>query len=197
MRDKKHEHTQRKKHDQLKDRREDLSCVIIRQVTVEDAFLLAELGARTFYEAFSSKTPSKDMATYLHESFAFEKVHAEISDKDATFFTAEITGSEHIGYAKLCCTVKPPSIDISKAIQLERFYLLRHWWGSGVADLLMERCLEESLNCGFQAVWLSSWEENVRAQKFYQKWHFKRVGEAVFTIGKDIQKDEILLRRLS
>jgi len=44
-------------------------CAAMRHATLPDASLLAELGSRTFYEAFTADTPEKDMAEYLADSF--------------------------------------------------------------------------------------------------------------------------------
>jgi ribosomal protein S18 acetylase RimI-like enzyme len=60
----------------------------------------------------------------------------------------------------------------------------------------MQATIEESRSRGYLSVWLSSWELNERANAFYEKWQFKVVGNQKFTVGRDIQNDFILSRKL-
>jgi len=43
-------------------------------------------------------------------------------------------------------------------------------------------------------VWLGVWEHNPRAIAFYRKWGFEAVGEHVFVVGTDPQRDLVMTR---
>ena len=45
-------------------------------------------------------------------------------------------------------------------------------------------------------MWLGVWERNARAQAFYRKHGFGKVGRQVFVVGSDPQTDDVLLCRL-
>ena len=45
-------------------------------------------------------------------------------------------------------------------------------------------------------MFLGVWEHNPRAQAFYRKWGFERVGEHVFQMGDDPQIDWWMVRTL-
>jgi len=45
-------------------------------------------------------------------------------------------------------------------------------------------------------VWLGVWEHNPRARAFYRKCGFIDVGEHVFQLGDDPQRDVLMARRL-
>lgn len=169
--------------------------ITIRHATLSDASLLAELGARAFYEAFAADTPEKDMADYLADSFTPTRLATQIADRLALFLIAE-SGGEAIGYACLHATEFPPCINGPKPIQLVRLYALKEWHGRGVGSALMQACLSESLHRGYQTLWLSSWEINQRANSFYRKWRFEVVGTQDFLVGNDVQHDVILMRRI-
>jgi ribosomal protein S18 acetylase RimI-like enzyme len=40
------------------------------------------------------------------------------------------------------------------------------------------------------------WEKNERAIRFYTAWGFEKVGEHDFTLGKDVQHDWIMEKRM-
>ena len=58
----------------------------------------------------------------------------------------------------------------------------------------MRACVDEARQAGHGTIWLGVWERNGRAQAFYRKWNFRAVGEHVFHLGSDPQKD-ILMQR--
>jgi ribosomal protein S18 acetylase RimI-like enzyme len=79
-------------------------------------------------------------------------------------------------------------------VQLLRFYLRRPYWGSGMGDKLMQHCLVELSQLNYTDVWLSTWEKNGRARRFYRKWGFRPIGTAPFIVGTDRQTDLIMSR---
>jgi len=56
----------------------------------------------------------------------------------------------------------------------------------------MGACVESALDAGYETMWLGVWERNVRAQAFYERWRFRRVGEHVFLLGSDPQVDWLM-----
>ena len=82
----------------------------------------------------------------------------------------------------------------TKVGALVRLYVLREWLGRGVGEALMRACLNEARSAGYETIWLGVWERNVRAQAFYRKWNFRDVGEQVFLLGSDEQRDIVMER---
>src|SRR5439155_21548659 len=93
-----------------------ISDPVIRRARVEDAALLAELGARTFAETFAAANSSEDMAAYLASSFGQDLQAAELVDPHSLFLIAEINGVA-AGYAKLGFGAIPESITGEKPIE--------------------------------------------------------------------------------
>jgi ribosomal protein S18 acetylase RimI-like enzyme len=58
----------------------------------------------------------------------------------------------------------------------------------------MARCLEYVRQSSFGSIWLTVWENNGRAIRFYERWGFQKVGVYDFVVGRDIQKDLVFLR---
>jgi GNAT superfamily N-acetyltransferase len=167
----------------------------IRRASTEDAKLLAELGALTFAETFSEENTAEDMAAYMAASFSPERLTAELADPSSTFFIAEVDGSA-AGYAQIHSGEAPEGVEGGKPIELVRLYVARAWLGRGVGPALMQRCIEEARRMGFQTIWLGVWERNHRAQAFYRKWNFHEVGEHIFQLGSDPQRDIVMQRAI-
>jgi diamine N-acetyltransferase len=169
--------------------------VNIRRANSDDAGLLAELGAHTFRETFAADNTSDDMTAYLAAHFSVAQQTAELAHPASIFLIAEVEG-QAAGYAKLHAGEPPKEIEGAKPIELVRLYVSSEWFGRGVGEALMRACLDEARNAGHETLWLGVWERNARAQAFYNKWDFRAVGEHIFQLGSDAQRDILMERPL-
>lgn len=170
--------------------------VIIRRANPDDAGLLAELGARTFFETFAADNSAANMAAYLGSAFSEAQQAAELADPHSAFRIAETNGVA-AGYAMLRSGSVPDSVTNDKPIELVRLYVSRQHLGRGVGAALMRVCIQEASSLGQGTLWLGVWEHNRRAQAFYRKWKFHEVGTHVFQLGDDAQTDILMERSIS
>jgi diamine N-acetyltransferase len=167
----------------------------IRFATLDDAPLLAEMGARAFEQAFGAVNTPEDMQAYLCSSFGAEIQAGEIQQPGCLFIILE---NQHIpaGYARLQGGSTETCITGANPVELVRIYLLREWIGQGAGSRLMQACLEEALRRRYDVIWLGVWEKNQNAIAFYRKWGFEVVGTHTFQLGQDMQQDLILQKEL-
>ena len=128
------------------------------------------------------------MQAYLESAFTVSQLTTELNDPQAIWVLAEVE-DELAAYAKLFPGEVPECVRGDSPIELVRFYVDQRWHGSGVASKLMETCLNEARQHGFKTMYLGVWENNFRAQAFYRKWNFERIGEHIFQMGDDPQTD--------
>jgi ribosomal protein S18 acetylase RimI-like enzyme len=167
----------------------------IRRGTLADAGLLSELGARTFSETFAGDNTPEDLAAYIATSFNVAQQTAELEDARSTFLIAEVDG-QAAGYAKLHGGEPEKGVEGPKPVELVRLYVSRDWLGRGIGEQLMRACIDEARKAGHETIWLGVWERNARAQAFYRKWNFRTVGEHMFQLGSDLQRDLLMERPL-
>ena len=170
--------------------------IIIRHGNADDAGLLSELGARTFSETFAPDNTPEDMAAYLAGAFSPAQQAAELADPTTLFQIAETNGVA-LGYAMLRPGNVPEGVTGARPIELVRLYVSRESLGSGVGAALMQACIDEARQRGYETLWLGVWEHNSRAQAFYRKWKFREVGTHVFQLGNDPQTDILMQRSLA
>lgn len=167
----------------------------IRRGTVRDAGLLSELAARTFSETFAADNTPEDLAAYIATSFNIARQTADLEDPASIFLIAEVD-ERAAGYAHLHVGEPEKSIEGSNPVELVRLYVSREWLGRGIGEQLMRACIDESRQAGHETIWLGVWERNGRAQAFYRKWNFRTVGEHMFRLGSDLQRDFVMERTL-
>jgi ribosomal protein S18 acetylase RimI-like enzyme len=173
-----------------------IPAVTIRRGTVEDGGLLSDLGARTFAETFAADNTPEDLAAYIATSFNVERLTDELEDPASTFLIAEVDGRA-AGYAKLHDGEPEIGVEGAHPVELVRLYVSREWLGRGIGEQLMRACVGEAQQAGHETLWLGVWERNARAQAFYRKWNFRAVGEHMFQLGSDLQRDILMERTLS
>lgn len=168
---------------------------MIRRAGPADAALLSELGRTSFLDAFAAdpRNRPEDMQAYIDQSFALSTIAAELADP-AIIFLLDDRQTLTAGYAKLHTRSIERCVVARKPIELARLYARAPGNGTGAA--LMEACLDCARGEHHDVIWLGVWEFNPRAQKFYEKWGFRRVGEHTFLLGSDPQVDWIFQRAL-
>jgi ribosomal protein S18 acetylase RimI-like enzyme len=169
----------------------------IRRGTVADAETLAPLAVKIFNDTFAANPLNKpeDMQAYIAEFMSAAAFEEELIDKDSIFFIAESDG-EMIGYAKLKESSTEDSVTDANPIELCRLYVAHEFHGKGIAEQLMNECFAKATGKNFQTMWLGVWEFNFRAQRFYEKLGFSKVGKHVFQLGSDPQTDLVMERKL-
>ena len=163
----------------------------VRYGIVDDATMLSELGAKTFYDTYARDNTPENIDSYISKSFSKEIQLNELSDTNIVFLIAELE-NEPVGYAKLKLDSKDESITGTKVIEIERIYSLQEYIGKGIGKALMQAAIDEAKQKACDSIWLGVWEKNPRAINFYKKWGFREVGSHIFTIGNDPQRDLIL-----
>ena len=163
--------------------------------TVADAAVVSELARRTFHDTFAPTNDPGDMALYLAGAFGVDIQTRELNDRDITTLLVE-EGGTVIAYAMVRGDHVPDCVDGPEPIELWRFYVDRGWHGRGVAAALMDRVKAAARERGAKTLWLGVWERNERAQAFYRKHGFRKVGTQIFVVGTDPQTDHVMIREL-
>jgi ribosomal protein S18 acetylase RimI-like enzyme len=169
----------------------------IRQATADDAKLLTDLAYTTFWDAFAHhpKNAPDDLNHYMRQAFSPEQIAAELADEKSIFLIAEMNG-EAAGYAKIILDNIEPGITAERPIELNRLYSHQRFLGQGVGQSLMDACFDRAKQEDRDVMWLGVWEYNPRAQRFYERNGFQKVGSHTFVLGSDPQTDLLMRKEL-
>lgn len=165
----------------------------IRRATLEDAEPLSRLAEHTFREAFADLNTPEDMALHCERSYGKSIQAAEIADPDLLTLVCEREG-RLLGYAQLRWGPAASGVVAARPGEIQRLYVARECHGTGVAVDLMNASIEEMRRRRVDVIWLGVWERNPRAIAFYRKFGFVDVGEHVFLLGRDPQRDIVMAR---
>ncbi|APG03729.1 GNAT family N-acetyltransferase [Luteibacter rhizovicinus DSM 16549] len=167
----------------------------LRVATIAQAAALADVMERTFRATFGDSTTDGHMAEHCRSSYGEALQRAEIGDPDTTTLLVK-DGDVIAGFAQVRPGNRPNGVTASQPVEIHRIYVDVPWHGKGVAAMLMEAALRDAVKRGADGVWLGVWEDNARAIRFYAKWGFVAVGEHIFHVGGDAQRDVLMSRAL-
>ncbi|MEJ8800676.1 GNAT family N-acetyltransferase [Pontibacter sp. H249] len=173
-----------------------MSDIEIKEVTPKDIDQLQEIGRRTFHETFSGGNTKANMRKYLEEGFSHEKLATELNDPNTAFYFATLE-NKVIGYLKLNFGQSQTELKDSKALEIERIYVLREYHGKKVGQLLYDKAIQIARQKNAEYVWLGVWEENPRAISFYKKNGFVAFDKHIFRLGDDEQTDIMMKLQLN
>jgi len=165
--------------------------ILVRRAGIEDAAVLAALGARTFTDAYRDQIPEDQLRRYVVRSFAPEQIRSELGAPGSTFLLAE-RELDPVGYARLLTEAPPGAGADASALRLVRIYVDHTLVRGGVGGLLIQACLEQARAEGCGSLWLRVWEENHSAIAFYEKWRFVKVGMLDVDMLGEVRKDWVM-----
>ena len=167
----------------------------IRRAREADAAALAGIAERTFRDTFAESNTAADMNLHCRSSYGLAIQLGEIRDPQWVNLLAE-DGGRLIGFAQLRLLQFKDCVAAERPSELYRIYVDREWHGKGVAQDLMRESMAAAIESRSDCVWLGVWEHNPRAQAFYRKCGFEVVGDHVFMVGHDKQRDLIMARSI-
>jgi len=166
---------------------------ILRRPILTDAPALAALARNSFVETFGHLYSPANLAAFLAGHTA-EGWAATLASRANPVCVAEADGAL-IGYAR----IGAPKLAFEPepgAVELWQFYLLKPAHGTGLADDLMSWVLAEAARRDAPALYLSVFEDNARAKRFYARHGFAFVTTHAFLVGDHRDTDHILRREL-
>jgi len=175
--------------------------VIIRRAAPGDEAALAAVAAATFPLACPPHTTEAAKEAFIASVLSEQRFVGYLADEPRRLLLAEDAAGAVIGYTMVNLG-EPEDADVRGAIrirpsaELSKCYVLPGHQGAGVAGQLMAESLRVAAETGARGMWLGVNEENSRAQRFYGKHGFERVGAKRFLVGDRFEDDWVMERPL-
>jgi ribosomal protein S18 acetylase RimI-like enzyme len=165
----------------------------VRAATPEDAAALSEVASATFALACPPHTTQAAIKDFIGKNFTVTNFEGYLADPQRSLFLA-LEDGEAIGYAMLVLsdTTDPDvvaSITLRPTCELSKLYVRPAHHGAGVSTLLVAACVDAARAAGCAGMWLGVNGENLRANRFYEKSGFARVGSKKFLVGQRWEDD--------
>lgn len=162
----------------------------IRAAEQGDEHMLADLGAKTFYDTFRPFNAEEDMQAYLKKAYTLELIKTNLLNPEINYFIL-LDNRKPAGYIKLIQNATYEGLS-GKTIELEKIYVLKDYFGSEAGNMLMKEAINFARSNQFTTLFLGVWEENHRAVAFYKKHGFQVFASRNFQLGSRICADYMM-----
>lgn len=167
--------------------------IYLNPATQADIAALSHLGRESFAAAFGHLYRPEDLEAFLVQVHSPEAVAQEIARPTLTYRLARAGPDGPLtGYCKLR---QPASYaehsQATNPIELGQLYTDPARTGEGIGAALMDWALAEARARECDAMLLNVWSENYGAQRFYQRYGFRKIADIDFWVG-DHRDDEFL-----
>ena len=117
--------------------------LMIRKATNADAEILADLGAKTFYETFRPHNTENDMQAYIKKAYSKNAIEENLLNKNIQYFIA-FDANAPIGYIKLIKHASLEKLTTKNNIELEKIYVYNSYHDKKVGKELMLTAIQFS-----------------------------------------------------
>ena len=157
---------------------------------------LRPVARAIFTDTFAGRYAAAPFAEFCDATYGPDGAMAREFTRADVAWQVATGGGEPIGYAKLTPLRAPATDPAPDAAELQQLYVRADWHGTGVADRLMDWALAESERRGAPEIYLTVFDHNERAKRFYSRRGFSEVGRCTFTLGDRVDDDRIWRRPL-
>ena len=174
-----------------------MAAPVLRPAEPQEAAALAAFAARsyveTFVEGFGIAYAPADLAAFLAQACSPAAFDAMIADPAQDVRVR--TDAQGVAAYAVSGPVGLPHPDVRPEHgEIKRFYLRPDLQGAGLAGAALAELLRDLDPRGDRPLWLSVWEGNLRAQRFYARRGFVEVGEHAYSVGRHMDRDLIWRR---
>lgn len=170
--------------------------VTVDRAGLWDAEALSDVAAATFPLACPPHATPDDIEIFITEVLSGERFGEYLTDPTRIVLKAVADG-DIVGYAMLhyddpADPEVANAVDLRPVAEISKMYVLPGHHGAGISKALMNASLERAREDAVAGVWLGVNQHNERAQRFYLKHGFERVGTKTFTVGTQQHHDFVM-----
>ncbi|MFI0941590.1 GNAT family N-acetyltransferase [Streptomyces sp. NPDC021020] len=155
---------------------------------------LRAMARRSFAETFGHLYDPGPFGAFLDGAYGPGGAMARDLADPAVRWLVAFRDAVPVGYAKLTPLRAPAPAPAPGALELQQIYVLGEWHGRGVAARLMHWALATAAADGAPEIYLTVFDHNERAKRFYRRHGFAEAGRCTFTLGDRTDDDRIWRR---
>ena len=173
-----------------------MSAPVFRLGTVDDAATLADFMRRNFLATYGDCSSPANIAATIEKHYGLDAQLRQLGDRTRLNLLLEHEGAL-AGHAQLRFgSETPPPVRPLPTAEIARFYIDLAFHGQGLAQAMMAEVRRLAAARGARSLWLSCWQQQPQAIRFYEKEGFRITGSLVFMVGDDPKDDWLMVRPL-
>ena len=167
---------------------------MIRRARLPDAAAVARVSAATFTETFGHLYPPEDLAEYLGRVCTTDAYSQVIAAPTSAIWLAAAGSEPPVGFVFAAdCKLPVENLETTSG-EIRQLYILATHQSQRLGAKLMDVALTWFAEQRRTPLYIGVWSENLGAQRFYERYGFRKVGEYGFPVGATVDHEFILKR---
>jgi ribosomal protein S18 acetylase RimI-like enzyme len=156
---------------------------------------LNTMAQQAFVDTFAHLYREQDLNSFLRSAYGPNGLLKDLADPTFDWRVATTDG-KIAGYVKVGPLGLPAPDPLTGALELKQMYVLKDWHGQGIAPQLMDWAIAKARERKAPELYLSVFDHNHRAKRFYARYGFVDVGPCAFRVGEQLDEDRMWKRSL-
>jgi diamine N-acetyltransferase len=156
-----------------------LVTIRIRTAQKSDVKHLRALAIETYTDSFGGSMTASDLAANLETHLSESRIVTFI--KKEVVLVAELK-ERMVGYVHFSDINMPVETPACRSKKLRRLSVHRDFQNRGIGSALMNAALEHPMLKEAEYIYLDAWEHNHGAQRFYERFRFKKIDQQRFVL---------------
>lgn len=169
--------------------------MLVSKVEIDGLDTLRSFAERTFRIAFEPYNDPVRFEEYCQKAFSTEQFRKEMEHPESSFWWAW-EGDTLAAYLKLNFDKHPQGLSSSQTVQVERLYVEPGLQGRRLGERMLDFAFEKATERGVEWLWLSVWQENPPAVRFYERCGYEIFGTKTFWLGEEAQTDWLMKKKV-
>ncbi len=166
----------------------------LRVADAGDADTIAALAVQVFLDTYATEGVRPDLAREAFEVYSVEAFDARLREPSRRFLLAE-EGTALLGFAEGLMTPRASPAGPFVGAELVRLYVQPRFQRRGIGRGLLKAFEVAAEAAGLPGTWLSAWEENGRARRFYAAQGYEDVGATTYTFQGNTYGNRVFAKR--
>lgn len=169
---------------------------IIRYGMAPDAGAISAICSDGFFAVHESGFEPTDLRIFCDQMYSTTAIEEDLAKSDR-FYLVLVLNDAVVG----CLRMAPPTLALAKpdqtGFELARFYLLPDHQSGGWGGKMLQMAESATLERGYLNIWLHVFIPNTRAQLFYTRHGYTKIGEEQLIFRQSHPTGQVLKKRLA
>lgn len=168
---------------------------VLRAATPADAETIAALATQVFLDTYATEGIRPDLARHAFSEYTVTAFAARLLEPDRAFLVAE-EGSGLVGFAEVLLGPLPAPAGGLDGAELVRLYIQPRVQRTGLGRRLLQGAETIAASKGRTSLWLTAWDGNHDAARFYAALGYEDIGETRYTFEGNSYVNRVFARKL-
>lgn len=166
----------------------------IEPAKISDCKNIASLAVQVWLDTYATEGIRDVFTEYVWNELSPQNITKKFVEDDHKFFTVK-KNNHLIGFVEMN-EESPSPMDENSRLEIDKLYIQNNFCGKNIGTDIINFLCDYYKSSEFNEMWLTVYENNLRAIKFYQKNNFLETGEFYFQLEDESHRNLVMTKKI-